>query len=140
MSFIITESNSSFFNGNVTINKNYLVFPVNSSILTILFPFFLSLIVYGIFFIFPESFLSSIFDSVYTLEVAMLLGSSVSILVCIYWFRFWKVNFNHHNVINITINKSEQYVEFTRDVGERKNLDSYKIHFDFLINLIISGV
>ena len=137
MSFIVNESNNSFFNGNVTINKNYLVFPVNSTILTVITPLILSLIIYGFFIIFPESFLSSIFNSIYTFELAIFLGVIVSLLVCVYWYRYWKMNFNYNNVINITINKPEQFVEFTRDVGERKKMDSYKIHFDFLINLII---
>ncbi|OLS27876.1 MAG: hypothetical protein HeimC3_01700 [Candidatus Heimdallarchaeota archaeon LC_3] len=134
---MINESNNSFFNGNITINKNYLVFPVNSSIFTISIPMILSLIVYGILVIFSESVFSSLLNSIYTLEVAVILGTFLTLLVCLYWYRYWKLNFTQNNVINITINKSDQIVEFSRDVGERKKLDSYEIPFDYLINLVI---
>lgn len=137
MSFMIKESNNSIFNGKVTINKSHLVFPVNSSIFTLAIPMILSLIVYGILFIFPESTFSSTLNSIYNLEVAVIIGLILTILVALYWLRYWKINFTENTIINIMINKSDQIIEFSRDVGERKMLDSYKIPLDYLINLVI---
>jgi hypothetical protein len=131
------ESNNVVFKTKITVNKRNLVFPVQTSLVTLVLPLIVSLLIYIIFIIIPDESFVSIIKSLYTLELSIILGTAFVLIVSLYWYYYWKKNFSSDNIINMSIDKTKQILEISRDVGSNQSIDAYEIPLEFLINIII---